>query len=100
MGSWLRFRTYVDSALVTNDWIDCREPDVDRAVVAVREYQWALVDLANDKDKVWMIEVYDPDAAPEAQYLRIGTDTSMVEVPLDIKYLENHPWFKGKADAR
>lgn len=76
----LRFRVYVGRRVVAEDWVELTQivlpPESLTAVLSERHI--ALTERAHRAGLPWMVEVYDPDAVPGREFLRFGTDRSMM----------------------
>ncbi len=81
MGAWLRFRLYIDGKLVYNDSVDCETETASQAIEAISNCQMLLVELADEKGQLWMVECFDPDMPADQAYTRFGTDASMMTEP-------------------
>lgn len=69
-------RLFIDGKLVDEVWL---RNDAATDGVQSRHEQLAL---AADRDgKVWLVEIWDPDAPPDEAILRFGTDTSAMICP-------------------
>lgn len=68
----VRFRLFIDGRLVDEDWA------TERNIVQIARHQKLLVDGYD----LWMVEAYDPEAPEEKQYVRWGTDASLMADPV------------------
>jgi hypothetical protein len=73
-------RLYVAGELVAETWIPAGTTGPDMAERVGRLYV-AQVQVAEAAGQVWMAELYDPQAPPEASHLRFGTDTAGMSDP-------------------
>jgi len=74
----LRLRLIVDGQVRDETWIGTDPAGIDEA--ARRHQQRA--EAAARAGLPWLVEVYDPDAPPEEAYMRLGTDTGRMLVPV------------------
>jgi hypothetical protein len=79
--SRLRLRLFIGGTMADEHWIDAADPKAGDLAAATSDLHAAAVEAASAAGDVWMIEVYDPDAAPDSAYLRIGTDTEGMTDP-------------------
>lgn len=78
----LRFRVYVAGQLAVETWIDCLDADRSEQAEAAAELHAAVTNAAAAGGKLWMTEIYDPDAPLDQAYLRFGTDRSGMTWPV------------------
>lgn len=77
----LRLRLFIDSRLADEVWLNADDPHAPAKAERTALAHTAAADQADADGQPWMTEVYDPAADPDRAYLRIGTDTSLMEDP-------------------
>ena len=78
----LRLRVFVDGYMAAEVWIDSSDPDARQVMTAVQHQHQVIVQAAHIAGLPWMLEVYDPELPEGCAYLRVGTDTRGMVVPL------------------
>jgi len=72
----LRLRLWIGGELRDELWINADDPNVSELTDATSAYHLRVTEMAEAAGVPWMTEVYDPAAAPDRAYLRIGTDAA------------------------
>lgn len=72
----LRVRLLIAGEVVAEDWLDAATP-----ARVIGDRHAAATTAAHAAGRSWLVEVFNPDAPPEAAYLRFGTDRSAMTDP-------------------
>jgi hypothetical protein len=57
----MRFRVWVAARLVDEAWADASNPDAAEHVAAIRARHKAITELAQQRGRPWLCEIYDPE---------------------------------------
>lgn len=81
----VRFRVYIAGKLTAESWLDTSNPDYGRMSADIGDAHAELVNAAETRGQLWLIESYQPGLPEHRAYTRMGTDPAgMVDpIPLD-----------------
>lgn len=77
----LRLRLFVGGQLADETWIDADAPDANDLITAVMRLHQEAAEAAQAAGTPWMIEAFDPEAPVGSAYVRLGTDSSLMQRP-------------------
>lgn len=74
----LLVRVWIDAELVRAEWLT----EVDARLLS--EVHTDQVALADREGKLWLVDVWDPEAPADHDHLRFGTDTAGMVAPIPL----------------
>jgi hypothetical protein len=97
----IRIRFWTAGQLRDELWFGKHDPEMSQLCNFVTDYHQALADRADQTGLRWLVEVYDPSAAPEQAYVRFGTDQAGMRDPIPMMWRNTPPdGFRRLPDRR
>jgi hypothetical protein len=81
----LRFRVYVGGHIAVEDWLPTSpDGEIGPDGAELAKAHRAVCDQAEAEGKRWLVELYDPSEPEEDAYMRFGTDTGGMVLPIAV----------------
>jgi hypothetical protein len=81
----LRFRVYLGGELADEVWIDAADPGSRDQATMTAIMQADICQRAALDGVPWLLEVFDPGSPAGCAYLRLGTDTDGMTLPVPME---------------